>query len=89
MDVLEVIDLSGGHSIEFGKSTWDKDSQSIRNRYLTPSGGFSPHSSSEMPIADVFTLALETVRRDYLEPIQTMELLQAVLDSVKRQFIAR
>ncbi len=87
MEVEEVISVEDGHSIEFGVSTWHKGSKSIRNRYVTQSGGFSPHSSSEMPIGDVFYLAIETARRDYLSPDEALELLQVVLDSLKRQFV--
>jgi hypothetical protein len=85
MEASEVIELSAGHSIEFGKSTWDSGSTSIRNRYMTPSGGFSPHSSSEIPIVDIFPLAMATIHRDYLSRDETMQLLQAVVDSLKRQ----
>jgi hypothetical protein len=53
MHVKKVIDLGNDHKIEFGAATWDKNSVSVRNRYPTSTGGFSPRSSSEIPIEDV------------------------------------
>jgi len=85
MNVQEVIDLGEGHVIEFGEATWDDQQPSVRNRYPTTTGGFSPHSSSELPIGDVCPIAVETLRRDVLSPEETMLILQAAVDSVRRR----
>ncbi len=53
MDVTNSIEISDGHTIEWGRSTWDHEAVSIRNRYRTATGGFSPRSSSELPIQDL------------------------------------
>jgi hypothetical protein len=42
MDVEERIEISDRHSIEWGTVTWSDTAGSIRNRYDTESGRFSP-----------------------------------------------
>ena len=81
------VNLDNGHSIEFGHSTWDDEKLSVRNRYPRSDGGFSPHSSSELPIEDVLPIALETLKRDFLSQEHTLEILQAALDSIKRRTV--
>ena len=45
-----------GHILELGKATWSEEDTSIKNRYPTASGGFSPRSSSEIPIHDIIEI---------------------------------
>ena len=85
MDVEDVVDLGDGHSIEFGRATWNTEAQSVRNRYETRSGGFSPHSSSEFPVEDVEPIAIETARRDLLSPNSAAVIIQALAESIVRQ----
>ncbi|MBU2912934.1 hypothetical protein [Reichenbachiella agariperforans] len=66
MNVKKQIDLGGGHKIEFGEATWDNTKVSIRNRYPTSSGGFSPRSSSEIPIEDIKLLIIESIKNGYI-----------------------
>jgi hypothetical protein len=48
-------------------------------------GGFSPRSSSELPIADIIPVAVETLQRDLLDIEMTMQILQAAVDSIRRR----
>lgn len=66
MNVKKEIDLGSGHKIEFGEATWDNTKVSIRNRYPTSSGGFSPRSSSEIPIEDIKFLIIESIKNGYI-----------------------
>jgi hypothetical protein len=83
MKVEKRIDLGQGHSIEFGKATWDPNSISIRNRYPTSTGGFSPRSSSEIPIEDVKLIVTESVKNGYIPDFQLIEIAEACLTKLK------
>jgi hypothetical protein len=74
MEVKKTINLGSGHKIELGNATWDKNKKSVRNRYPTAKGGFSPRSSSELPIEDIELLVTSCIENDYLEKsmIQTI-----------------
>jgi hypothetical protein len=83
MQVKEKVDLGDGHFIEFGSSTWDETQESIRNRYPTSTGGFSPHSSSEMPLGDLEELILASARHGWIDVAtmkRIMEALAGVID---------
>lgn len=88
MKVQETINLEEGHSIEFGIATWNDEEVSVRNRYETRSGGFSPHSSSELPLRDVALLAAESMRRDLLETGAILEIIEVAVASVRRRLRA-
>jgi len=66
MKVKKTIELGSGHKIEFGRATWDDKAISIRNRYPTSTGGFSPRSSSEIPIEDIKIMTTESIKNGYL-----------------------
>ena len=85
MHVEREVPVGHGHTIEFGRATWNEESTSVRNRYLTATGGFSPHSSSEMPVEDVLPIVVETLRMDLLSQDDTLEILQAAVDSIRRR----
>ena len=85
MEVLQEVDLGQGHKVEFGNSSWDPASESIRNRYPTASGGFSPHSSSELPIEDLEPLVVEAARRDKLGIRAAAQMIAALSASIGRQ----
>lgn len=54
MNVQHTNTVGPGHLIELGESTWDpQGARSIRDRWVTAAGGFSPRSSSEVPIASL------------------------------------
>lgn len=84
MNVQESEDLGNGHFIEFGQSSWDENTFSIRNRYPTSTGGFSPHSSSEIPIHDLSILVREAARRDILTRQEMINMIQELADSLDR-----
>jgi hypothetical protein len=80
MQVQDEIDLGDGHRIEFGHSTWNPDEISVRNRYPTSTGGFSPRSSSELPIGDVALLAIETLKRGFISKHDAAALIYAATE---------
>jgi hypothetical protein len=53
MTVIYSEKLEERHSVEVGRSTWDPDRISVRDRYDLPNGGFSPRLSSEFPLEDL------------------------------------
>lgn len=83
MKVEKTIELGNGHRIEFGKATWDEDSVSIRNRYPTSTGGFSPRSSSEIPIEDVKIIVEQSVKNGYLSDYQLIEIAEICIKKLK------
>lgn len=85
MDVTKTKHLGNGHSIEIGKATWDNTEVSIRNRYPTSTGGFSPRSSSELPIDDVGELVTVVADEDLYPPKRLAELIKILAESIERQ----
>ena len=83
MKVEKTIELGNGHRIEFGKATWDEDTVSIRNRYPTSTCGFSPRSSSEIPIEDVKIIVEESVKNGYLPDFQLIEIAEICIKKLK------
>ena len=70
MKVERAKDLGEGYLLEAGRATWDESQTSIRDRYPTRSGGFNPHSSSEIPLADISELAVVAVEQNLLSQIE-------------------
>lgn len=85
MLVHEKIELGVGHSIEFGGATWDGNEASVRNRYLTADGKFSPHSSSELSLDDLTILIVESAARDIFKIPSIARMLTALSASISRQ----
>lgn len=85
MRVDETIDLGSGHLIELGAATWDENEHSIRDRWPTRTGGFSPHSSSEVPIASLAPMLAFAASRDRLSVNECLTIIRALIDSVERQ----
>ena len=85
MDVRDSIDLGNGHLIEIGGATWDEDTTSIRNRYPTSTGGFSPRSSSEIPIDDMEALVIAVGERDLLEVATCARIIEILSASISRR----
>lgn len=79
MKVEKSIDLGSGHKIEIGSSSWDDSKKSIRNRYPTSTGGFSPHSSSELPVEDISIITLEAIKNDLLSKKELKEIITTAL----------
>lgn len=74
-----------GHTIEIGKATWDDQETSVRNRYPTKTGGFSPRSSSEIPLRDVKEIVVVVADEDLLDPKEIAEMISALSDSLSRK----
>jgi butyrate kinase len=88
MEVEHRTHLGHGHSVELGRATWNLEtSRSIRNRYETSNGGFSPRSSSEIPIGDLVPMVKFAAQHDELSPAQCADIIQALAASIERQLI--
>ncbi len=85
MEVRDRVDLGDGHLIEIGDATWDASQTSIRNRCPTSTGGFSPRSSSEIPIGDIEPLAIALANRDLLDISTCARILEALASSIVRR----
>lgn len=83
MKVEKTIELGNGHKIEFGKATWNISATSLRNRYPTSKGGFSPRSSSEIPIEDVKIILKESVKNGYIPKSELIEIAEACISALK------
>ena len=79
MKVEKSIDLGSGHKIEIGSSSWDDSKKSIRNRYPTSTGGFSPRSSSELPVEDISIITLEAINNDLLSKKELKEIITTAI----------
>jgi hypothetical protein len=77
--------LENRHSIEIGKSTWNSDETSIRNRYDLPNGKFSQHNSSEIPISDLSTMIKFACEHNALSGDELEEIVVAATKSLKKQ----
>ena len=88
MDVEYTKPLGNGHSIEIGKSTWDPACRSIRNRYATANGGFSPHSSSEVPTGDMVPMIATAIERKELSANELCSLAKIVADGFRNLITA-
>jgi hypothetical protein len=74
-----------GHTIEIGKATWDDQETSVRNRYPTKTGGFSPRSSSEIPLGDVKEIVTVIADNDLLTPREITDMIVALSGSLSRK----
>jgi hypothetical protein len=85
MNVQQQLNLGGGHVIEIGEATWDPSHHSIRNRYPTATGGFRPHSSSEVPMCDLAPMVTFAAQHDQLSASECAEIIMELAASIKRQ----
>ena len=76
-----------GHVIEIGHPTWDEDGEkfSVRNRYPTRNGGFSPRSSSEIPIGDLRQIIGVVANEDLLDVAEIAAMVSALSASLTRK----
>lgn len=77
--------ISPDHSIEVGVSTWSADETSIRSRYDGPTGRFSPHGSSELPLYDLLPIMEVTARNDLLSIEDSAAIIEALAESIRRR----
>ena len=85
MKVTDSVRLDERHSIEFGYATWDGTSMSVRDRWATSTGGFSPRSSSEIPLGCIPDIMIETAKRDLLDVQTTARIIEALAASIARR----
>ena len=86
MNVQHSNPLGSGHSIELGESTWDpQNARSIRDRWVTAAGGFSPRSSSEVPIASLVPMLAFAAQHDELTASECADIIAALAASIQRQ----
>lgn len=86
MDVQHSMNVEPGHSIELGLSTWDPEgARSIRDRWLTSSGGFSPRSSSEVPIRSLTPMVTFAAQHDELTASECAEIIVELAASIRRR----
>ena len=86
MNVQHTLNLGGGHLIEIGEATWDpQGSRSIRDRWPTSTGGFSPRSSSEVPMDSLVQMLQFAAQHDELTAAECSDIIIALADSIKRQ----
>jgi hypothetical protein len=85
MQVEWQVELGEGHRIEGGRASWGGGrSRSIRNRYATRNGGFSPRSSSELPIGDVELLVIHASQHGELTNLQRAHIIQHLSEDMTR-----
>lgn len=91
MVVEKTIEIDKEHLIEFGKSSWDENIESIRRRKNNKDGTFDPFSSSEIPINGGFIYISELVcvclKYDKISKEDITKILLDISDSVRRQGI--
>lgn len=86
MNVQHSTKAGPNHSIELGESTWNPAGErSIRDRWVTAGGGFSPRSSSEVPIASLVPMITFAAQFDELTASECAEIIAALAESIKRQ----
>jgi len=85
MDVEDRIEISDNHAIEWGTATWSDTAKSIRNRYDTESGRFSPRNSSEFSFDDLERLIVESAKRDHISPDMAARMIEELAASISRQ----
>jgi hypothetical protein len=66
-------------------ATWNSKDRSVRNRYQTASGGFSPHSSSEVPVGDLVPMLELVAKYDELSVAQCASIIGTLSASILRQ----
>lgn len=82
-----VVNEESGHAIEIsapGGSSWGGDQRSIRNRYPTRDGGFSPRSSSEFPTCDLEHLVVAAADNGIVEPDAAVAMISALAQMLAR-----
>ena len=84
MKVQDTINLGNEHVIEIGDATWDSSQTSVRNRYPTSNGGFSPRSSSEIPLGDLGPIVTALAQRDLLDIATITQMIETLAASLGR-----
>lgn len=85
MEVEHSTEVVDGHSVEIGKATWSPKDRSVRDRYQTASGGFSPRSSSEVPMRDLERIIEFVAQHDELSVTECAKIINALSASILRQ----
>ena len=82
------IKISDNYSIEWGTSSWDEKERSVRNRYKTSTGGFSPRSSSELPMDDLEHLIVHSAQKGHLSTEMMSRVAKALIDALAARIAA-
>ena len=77
--------LAAGNTIEIGEATWNPSDRSIRDRWPTKTGGFSPRSSSEVPMDSLVPMLAFAAQHDELSAADCATIISALAESIKRQ----
>ena len=86
MIVQHSLDLGDGHLIEIGQSMDPEgDDRSVRDRWPTRTGGFSPHSSPEVAISSLVPMLTFAAQHDELTAAQCAEIIMGLAASIRRQ----
>ena len=86
MDVEQTKDLGEGHRIEIGRSTWQNGAErSVRDRWPTATGGFSPRSSSEVPMKSLAPMICFVAEHNELTVAECAAIIEALAASISRQ----
>jgi hypothetical protein len=85
MKVEKAQNVGQGHSIELGESTWNPNERSIRDRWVTRTGGFNPRSSSEVPMDSLVPMIRVAAENDELSPEECEEIIAHLRASISRQ----
>lgn len=72
------------HSIEWGESTWDSNSLSIRNRYNLPSGKFNKAGSGEIFWGDFKMMVIESIKKDKFTNVEIADILKTISEKVAK-----
>ena len=85
MKIDHTKELNHGHKIEIGSATWNESARSVRDRWPTANGGFSPRSSSEIPMESLPEIIEFAATHNELSIQDCCRLISALSDSIKRQ----
>ncbi len=84
MKTEKVMKIDERHSIEWGKSTWDENEYSIRNRFNTEEGRFNKIASSEIPWFDFNLMILESIKRNRFSKEEICEISNQITEYFKK-----
>jgi hypothetical protein len=72
------------HRIEIGDSSYgDGIERVVRNRWDTPTGGFSPHASSEINIRELVPMLKEVFKHHELTNAEVLEIVADAIASIR------
>ena len=85
MQVQKALQVSSGHRVEFGNATWHNGCFSLRDRWDTANGGFSPRSSSEIPVESFEALIKIGADNDAFTTAAAAAMIAALAEMIKKR----